>query len=299
MNKKIKNSVLLFSIGCFLTTPLLGMMFNSSVPVRHATQQNTPPNYTVGFQSCTESGFKDFYVVLGVPRNATLDQLKRAYRAQSLIHHSDKGGTGNTQADLNKAKEILIDNGPAVRAQYDQQLLNFDYVQFQRNMPWSLANKWTISASMCASATCVGLRLYNSIFGLRNQLDGIQNVAQNMIERLHAKDFDRYHRTQDMAPLLIQCANTDTLLASLSNDDLRIQLISAIVHFDEAYDALFNIIAWQPHTANQNNTIMLSILVQQRLQELINILNECRNDLGYNKGIMGQVACAFGRMVTP
>lgn len=263
MNNKMKNSVLL-GLGCLLVLPLVGMVPVSKV--RDAVLNET-----------------NHYTILGLPYGATPEQVARAYRRYALRHHPDKGG------DPEKFRRI--------KASYD--FLNDPYKKFEYDLPWSLANKWTVGTALCSSTAYVGLRLYNSIFGLRNQLDGIQNAAQVMIERLHAKDFDRYHRTQDMVPLLIQCANTDTLLASLSNDDLRIQLISAIVHFDEAYDALFNIIAWQPHTANQNNTIMLSILVQQRLQELINALNECRNDLGYNKGIMGQVVCAFGRMVTP
>ena len=65
----------------------------------------------------------DYYSLLGVPRNATTDQLRRAYRESALRLHPDKNvRPGDTELflDVNKAYEILIDADQ--RARYDETL---------------------------------------------------------------------------------------------------------------------------------------------------------------------------------
>lgn len=65
----------------------------------------------------------DYYALLGVPRNATTDQLRRAYRESALQHHPDRSGDA-ADAELfilvNKAYETLSD--PELRSAYDLEL---------------------------------------------------------------------------------------------------------------------------------------------------------------------------------
>ena len=61
---------------------------------------------------------KDFYKILGVPRNATRDDIKKAYRRLAHQYHPDKGGSEAKFKEINEAYQILGDEKK--RAQYDQ-----------------------------------------------------------------------------------------------------------------------------------------------------------------------------------
>lgn len=51
---------------------------------------------------------KDFYKILGVSADATIAEIKKAYRKQAFIYHPDKeGGSIETMALLNQAYEVL------------------------------------------------------------------------------------------------------------------------------------------------------------------------------------------------
>ena len=56
---------------------------------------------------------RDYYAFLGVPRNATADEIKRAYARKRREYQNDE--TKSTQ--INQAYEVLRDS--AKRKQYD------------------------------------------------------------------------------------------------------------------------------------------------------------------------------------
>lgn len=57
------------------------------------------------------------YQTLGVNRDATADEIKRAYRKLASQHHPDKGGDKNKFQEIEAAYRTLSD--PNARAQYD------------------------------------------------------------------------------------------------------------------------------------------------------------------------------------
>jgi len=64
---------------------------------------------------------KDYYKILGVDEKSTEDEIKKAYRKMSMIHHPDKNGNTDESKqafqDLNNAYETLSD--PQKRRMYD------------------------------------------------------------------------------------------------------------------------------------------------------------------------------------
>lgn len=60
----------------------------------------------------------DYYKTLGVPRNATSEDIKKAFRKLARKHHPDTGGDEAKFKEINEAYEVLSDDKK--RAMYDQ-----------------------------------------------------------------------------------------------------------------------------------------------------------------------------------
>ena len=59
----------------------------------------------------------DYYSILGVSKNASQDEIKRAYRKLAMQHHPDRGGDAGKLQEINQAYDTLKD--PVKRTQYD------------------------------------------------------------------------------------------------------------------------------------------------------------------------------------
>jgi molecular chaperone DnaJ len=61
---------------------------------------------------------RDYYEVLGVPKTASPDELKKAFRRAAIEHHPDKGGDEAKFKEVNEAYEVL--GNAEKRQRYDQ-----------------------------------------------------------------------------------------------------------------------------------------------------------------------------------
>ena len=59
----------------------------------------------------------DYYSILGVPRNASPEQIKKAYKKASMQHHPDRGGNQDEFVKVQQAYEILSNSDK--RSAYD------------------------------------------------------------------------------------------------------------------------------------------------------------------------------------
>ena len=81
--------------------------------------------------------FKDYYDVLGVPRNASEGAIKKAFRKLARQHHpdvaKDKKGAEEKFKELNEANEVLSD--PDKRRKYDELGVNWNRPEQQAARP--------------------------------------------------------------------------------------------------------------------------------------------------------------------
>jgi len=125
--------------------------------------------------------FKDYYEVMGVPRGATQDEIKRAYRKLARKFHPDVSKEKNAEErfkELQEAYEVLKD--PEKRAAYDQ--LGADWRQGQEFRPppdWGKGFEFTRGqgARGRASAGAGGADFsdfFAELFGQRSPFGGAQ-----------------------------------------------------------------------------------------------------------------------------
>lgn len=78
----------------------------------------------------SQSSTGDYYTTLGVQRQCTPGEIKKAFRKQSLLHHPDKNGDAIMFKKINEAREVLSD--PVKRKLYDSYGNNWENVYKNR-----------------------------------------------------------------------------------------------------------------------------------------------------------------------
>lgn len=76
-----------------------------------------------------------YYVILGIARTATAEEVKRAFRAAAMRLHPDKGGDPEAFKEAVEAYEVLSDADR--RSDYDHGDLNMNKPKYD---PWEGVN---------------------------------------------------------------------------------------------------------------------------------------------------------------
>lgn len=76
----------------------------------------------------------DYYSILGVNRNASQDEIKKAYRKLAMQHHPDKGGNEEKFKQINEAYDTLGD--PNKKSAYDNPQPRFTSEAFNGGNPF-------------------------------------------------------------------------------------------------------------------------------------------------------------------
>ena len=61
---------------------------------------------------------KNYYAILGIKNQSSVEEIKRAYRSLALRFHPDRGGDEERMKEINEAYDIL----QKCKAQYDASL---------------------------------------------------------------------------------------------------------------------------------------------------------------------------------
>lgn len=112
---------------------------------------------------------KDYYNILGVGRNASKDDIKKAFRRLSLKYHPDKnpGDSGEKFKEINEAHSVLSDDEK--RTEYDNPMSGFERMVFgNRGAPFNFGFSRSDSNIPVRGSNVkysINVRLHSFIFG--------------------------------------------------------------------------------------------------------------------------------------
>src|SRR5690349_8366548 len=141
--------------------------------------------------------YKDYYETLGVPRTATQDDIKQAYRKLARKYHPDVSKLADAEArfkEINEANEVLKD--PEKRAAYDQMGSNWKAGQeFQPPPNWDAGfefrggqgNPFASGGTFGAGADFDPSDFFETLFGRRGSGGAGARRASMQGEDHHAK----------------------------------------------------------------------------------------------------------------
>lgn len=111
--------------------------------------------------------YKDYYQIMGVGRDATQDDIKRAYRKLARKYHPDVSTEKDAEArfkELGEAYEVLKD--PEKRAAYDQLGANYSAGQEFRPPPgWDAGFEYSGNGGYSAEDAASFSDFFESLFG--------------------------------------------------------------------------------------------------------------------------------------
>jgi curved DNA-binding protein len=166
--------------------------------------------------------FKDYYKIMGVKRDASQDEIKRAYRKLARKYHPDVSKEADAEArfkEVGEAYEVLKD--PEKRAAYDQLGADWKAGQDFRPPPdWDQGFEFHGGGFTGADAEHFS-DFFESLFGR----GGLGGYARQARREFHARGEDAYAKVLiDLEDAYLGATRTLTLKATELSPDGRPQL---------------------------------------------------------------------------
>lgn len=144
--------------------------------------------------------YKDYYQILGVPRGAEADEIKKAYRRLARKYHPDVSkevGAEDKFKDVNEANEVLSD--PEKRAAYDQLGAFRSGQEFRPPPDWGRQFGGGFSANDMGGMDFGDL--FSQMFGMGGGMGGRQGFSgaargRDVEAVVHVSLEDAYHGTE-------------------------------------------------------------------------------------------------------
>jgi curved DNA-binding protein len=137
--------------------------------------------------------FKDYYQVLGVARDASADEIKKAFRKLARKYHPDVSKESNAEArmkDLNEAFAVLGD--PEKRAAYDQLGQRYhDGQEFRPPPDWDAGFEFSGRGFSDAEAADFS-DFFSELFGSRFGHGGMSRGGQGGAQGFHMRGEDHH-----------------------------------------------------------------------------------------------------------
>lgn len=145
--------------------------------------------------------YKDYYQVLGINKNASPEEIKRAYRKLAMKYHPDRN-PGNKAAeekfkDINEAHEVLSD--PKKRQKYDQ--LGSSYQEWQQRGGTNGSFRWEDWASSGGSG---GTRVHVGDLGDIFEEMGFSDFFNTIFGGMGGMGSNRRAQSRSSQPLAVE-----------------------------------------------------------------------------------------------
>jgi curved DNA-binding protein CbpA len=150
----------------------------------------------------------ELYKILELTKEATISQIKKAYRKLSKIHHPDKGGNQSEFDKISKAYKILIDEKK--RKQYDEGKPVDDILNVNKNRPLEII-----------SITFMQI-LYSIDPDRQNIIDIMKQSINSTVENVEREKKKQEELNQKFEKCLkkLKHKNKDNILSQLITDNI-------------------------------------------------------------------------------
>ena len=141
------------------------------------------------------------YEILGVSKNASTDNINKAFRKLALKHHPNKGGNAEEFKRLSDAHDILED--PELRREYNATLASASEATAKAEAPTPRARNGPLSEE--------DEELLQHLNNTRHTVvPNTRNILRNLISQAESRGLTRHRRYQKAAEKLAKLSRRRT-----------------------------------------------------------------------------------------